>query len=438
MPDKQRDTRDEILALVDAYAREKQPGSRRPGHDLVHYAGRVFDADELKNVVEAGLDFVLTEDRFTREFSEALARTIGVAHALPTNSGSSANLLAVSALCSPKIGARRLEPGDEVITVAANFPTAVAPLVQNGLIPVAVDVGMGTYNAVPEQVAEAVGPRTKAILLAHTLGNPFDVAAIKAVADRHDLWLIEDNCDALGCLYDGAMTGSFGHLATLSFYPAHHITTGEGGCVVTDDPDLARIVRSFRDWGRDCHCSGGQNNACGKRFSQQFGSLPFGFDHKYVYSHVGYNLRMTELQAAIGCAQLRKLDGFVAARRRNHAAVRSFLKPYDDVLLLPEETKNSQASWFCFVISVRPDAPFSRGDLVSWLEERRIETRSLFAGNLFRHPAYADVAHREPFPLTNTDRITEATFFIGVYPGLTEAHLAHMESAFAEFMKERR
>lgn len=409
-----------------------------PQTDLVHYAGRVFDADELCSLVDSSLDFYLTANRYSETFESELAQYLGVSDALLVNSGSSANLVAISTLTSPKLGSRRLKPGDEVITVAAGFPTTVAPILQNGLVPVFIDINLGDYTAIPERIADAVGPKTRAVMMAHTLGVPFDLAVVNDVARRHDLWVIEDNCDALGSTYAGRLTGTFGHLATLSFYPAHHITMGEGGCVVTNDEQLARIARSFRDWGRDCYCAGGENNTCGTRFSQRFGSLPEGYDHKYVYSHLGYNLKVTDMQAAVGCAQLNKLDGFVAARRRNFDRLHRTLSPFSDRLLLPAPTPTSEPSWFGFAISVKGDAGFSRRDIVRFLEANRVETRPLFAGNLLRHPAFIGVPHRVHGDLTNTDIAMNSTFFIGVYPGLDDARLSHMERTLLRFLNGER
>ena len=427
--------RERILGLVRQYHDERF-GARAfdPARDLVHYAGRVFDAAEQCSLVDASLDFFLTAGRFTEQFEAALADYLGLPDALMVNSGSSANLVAITALSSPKLGDRRLKPGDEVLTVAAGFPSTVAPIVQNGLLPVFVDVRLGDYNVDPEALAAAVGPKTRAIMLAHTLGVPFDLNAVTALAEKHDLWLVEDNCDALGARWRDQLTGTFGHLASLSFYPAHQITTGEGGCVGTNDEELARIARSIRDWGRDCYCAGGENNTCGKRFSQQFGTLPYGYDHKYVYGHLGYNLKATEMQAAIGCAQLAKLEGFIEARRRNHAALREALEPYEERLLLPTCPAPADPSWFCFVVTVREGAGFSRNELTGFLEANRVETRNLFSGNLLRHPAFADVPCRVPGPLTATDIITERTFFVGCYPGIDEVRLEYMVDVFRRFM----
>jgi CDP-6-deoxy-D-xylo-4-hexulose-3-dehydrase len=428
-------TRDEILALVSRYYRERHaPSPFDPGRDPVRYAGRVFGEEELRLLVDSSLDFYLTASRFTEEFEAGFADYLGLSDALFVNSGSSANLVAVTALTSPKLGTRRLRPGDEVITVAAGFPSTVAPIVQNGLVPVFVDVRLGDYNADPDQLRAAISPRTRAIMLAHTLGVPFDLDAVTELVEEHELWLVEDNCDALGSRFRDRLTGTFGHLATSSFYPAHHITTGEGGMVVTDDDELARIARSIRDWGRDCYCTGGENNTCGKRFGQQFGSLPYGYDHKYVYSHLGYNLKATEMQAAIGCAQLARLDGFIAARKRNHARLLDALRPYEDRLLLPLAPPNTDPSWFCFVITVRDDAGFTRNELTGFLEANRIETRTLFSGNLLRHPAFETIERRVVGDLANTDTVMNRTFFVGVYPGIDDARMDYVIDAFGRFM----
>jgi CDP-4-dehydro-6-deoxyglucose reductase, E1 len=431
--------REQIAALVrEYYTAQFSNRTFNPERDLVHYAGRVFDSDELCNLVDASLDFFLTANRFAERFEANFADYLGVSDALLVNSGSSANLVALTALTSPKLGARRLEPGDEVVTVAAAFPTTVAPILQNNLVPVFVDVNLGDYTANPDQLREAIGPRTRAIMMAHTLGVPFDLDAVSDLAQKHDLWVIEDNCDALGSQYRERLTGTFGHLATMSFYPAHHITMGEGGCVVTNDDQLARIARSFRDWGRDCYCAGGESNTCGTRFNQQFGTLPHGFDHKYVYSHIGYNLKLTDMQAAIGCAQLEKLDRFIAQRRANFDRLMDILRPYEDRLLLPRATEHSNPSWFGFVITVRENSGFARADLVRFLEANRVETRSLFAGNLLRHPAFQAIPHRIVRDLVNTDTVTTNTFFVGVYPGLDSAQLDHMADVFDRFMRGAR
>jgi CDP-4-dehydro-6-deoxyglucose reductase, E1 len=419
-----REILDRVRGFHEASRAAEQPF--RPGQDRVHYAGRVHNADELLTLVDASLDFWLTAGRFTEEFESGLAEFLGVENVLTVNSGSSANLVAFSTLTSPKLGYRRIRPGDEVITVAAGFPTTVNPIIQNGAVPVFVDVELGTYTPTLDAIEAAIGPRTKAVMMAHTMGVPFDLSELRALCDRHGLWLVEDNCDALGSRYADQYTGTFGDLASISFYPAHHITMGEGGAVLTNDDELARIARSFRDWGRDCYCAGGENNTCGKRFGQQFGTLPFGYDHKYVYSHIGYNLKITDMQAAVGCAQLRKLPAFIEARKRNHARLGAGLRPHQDRLILHTTPPQADPSWFGYVITVRPDSGLTRADLVGALESARVETRNLFCGNLLRHPAYQDIDHRVVGTLTNTDLITTHTFFIGVYPGLTEPMIEHV------------
>ena len=429
------ETRSEILDLVGRYYRERHaPQPFDPARDPVRYAGRVFGETEMRSLVDSSLDFYLTAGRFTEEFEAGFADYLGLSDALFVNSGSSANLVALTTLTSPKLGDRRLEPGDEVITVAAAFPSTVTPIVQNGLVPVFVDVRLGDYNADPDQLRAAISLRTRAIMLAHTLGVPFDLDTVMSLVEEHDLWLVEDNCDALGSRYGDRLTGTFGHLATSSFYPAHHLTTGEGGMVVTDDEEFARIARSVRDWGRDCYCAGGENNTCGKRFSQQFGSLPYGYDHKYVYSHLGYNLKATDMQAAIGSAQLARLDEFIAARKRNHARLLEALRPYEDRLILPVAPPQADPSWFGFVITVREDAGFTRSELTAFLEMNRIETRSLFGGNLLRHPAFEAIERRVIGDLANTDVVTNRTLFVGVYPGIDDARLDYVIDAFGRFM----
>ena len=429
------ETRNQILELVGRYYRERHaPRAFDADRDSVRYAGRVFGEAEMRALVDSSLDFYLTASRYTESFEAGFADYLGVSDALFVNSGSSANLVALTALTSPKLGDRRLQAGDEVITVAAGFPSTVAPIIQNGLIPVFVDVRLGDYNADPEALRAAVSPRTRAIVLAHTLGVPFDLGTVMELVNQHDLWFVEDNCDALGARYGGQLTGTSGHLATSSFYPAHHITTGEGGMVVTNDERLARIAQSIRDWGRDCYCAGGENNTCGKRFSQQFGSLPYGYDHKYVYSHLGYNLKATDMQAAIGNAQLVRIDEFVAARKRNHARLLAALRPYEDRLILPTTPANTDPSWFAFVVTVREDAGFTRADLTAFLEANRIETRGLFSGNLLRHPAFENVDRRVVGDLANTDAVTNRTFFVGVFPGIDDARMDHVIDTFARFM----
>ncbi len=426
--------RQQILDLVREFQGNAPTTTFRPGEDLVHYAGRTFDEKELVSLVDASLDFWLTAGRYTKEFEAGLAKYLGVAEAMLVNSGSSANLIALSTLTSPQLKDRQLRPGDEVITAAASFPTTVNPIIQNRAVPVFVDVELGTYVPRAEKIESAIGPRTKAVMLAHTMGAPCAARELRELCDRRKLWLIEDNCDALGSLYAGQLTGTFGDLATLSFYPAHHITMGEGGAVATHQPDLARIARSFRDWGRDCYCAPGKSNTCGERFGQQFGSLPPGYDHKYVYSHIGYNLKATDMQAAVGVAQLQKLDAFVAARKRNHAALAAGLRKHERHLILHETPRKADPSWFGYVLTVRPEAPFSRADLVRTLERARIETRNLFCGNLLRHPAYADIEHRVAGTLANSDLITTNTFFVGVHPGLTAGMITHVLATCDKFI----
>lgn len=435
MTDKQT-IRQQILDLVRAFHEAEPARPFRPGEDPVRYAGRHFDAEERVHLVDASLDFWLTAGRFSEAFEADLAAFLGIDNVLLVNSGSSANLVAFAALTSPKLLDRRVKPGDEVITVAAGFPTTVNPIIQHQAVPVFVDVDLGTYVPSMDRIEAARSPRTRAVMIAHTLGVPFPVREVRAFCDRHRLWLIEDNCDALGSRYDGRLTATFGDLASFSFYPAHHITMGEGGAVATANEDLARIARSFRDWGRDCYCSGGENNTCGKRYSQQFGTLPFGYDHKYVYSHIGYNLKVTDMQAAIGVAQLRKLDGFIAARKRHHAALDQGLRKHARHLVLHTAPPGADPSWFGYVITVRPEAPFSRNELTAALEAAKIETRNLFCGNLLRHPAYSGIVHRVSGSLTNADTISERTFFIGVYPGLTEPMLRHVLGTFDAFMAQ--
>jgi len=431
--------RKQIVSLVRQYYGEKFSATTfDPTKDLVHYAGRVFDAEELCNLVDASLDFFLTANRYADRFEAEFADYMGLESALLVNSGSSANLVALTALTSPKLGQRRLKPGDEIVTVAAAFPTTVAPIIQNNLVPVFVDVNLGDYTAIPEQLSEAIGPKTRAIMMAHTLGVPFDLDVVGDLAKKHNLWVIEDNCDALGSRYRGRLTGTLGDLATISFYPAHHITMGEGGCVVTNNPQLAAIAESFRDWGRDCYCAGGESNTCGTRFNQEFGTLPRGYDHKYVYSHIGYNLKVTDMQAAVGCAQLAKLDSFVAKRQANFGKLLEICRPYEDRFILPKATPHSEPSWFGFAITVREKAGFTRTDLARFLDANRIETRNLFSGNLLRHPAFESIPHRIVQDLTNTDTVMNNTLFIGVYPGLDHSQLDYVAEVFERFMRGER
>ncbi len=426
----------EILGLVRRYHKAAFPAPDfAPGVTAVPCAGRVFDAEEMSLLVDSALEFWLTAGRYAAQFERAFARLFGVRDCLLVNSGSSANLVAVSTLTSPKLSERRLRPGDEVITVAAGFPTTVNPILQNGLVPVFVDVTVPTYNLDPSQLEAALSPKTRAIVAAHTLGNPFDLDAVTAFAARHGLWLVEDCCDAVGSTYGGRPVGGFGDLATTSFYPAHHITMGEGGAVLTAKPLLRTIAESFRDWGRDCWCEPGKDNTCGKRFDWQLGELPCGYDHKYTYSHVGYNLKLTDMQAAVGVAQLEKLPLFIAARKANFERLRGGLSALEEWLILPEATPKSDPSWFGFPIAVRPSAGFTRDDLVRHLESKRIATRLLFGGNLLRQPAYRDIPHRQTGPLANTDFVMNQVFWIGVYPGLGDPQIEYMAEVIDAFVR---
>ena len=440
----EQEARKKILEEVKEYCdRYHAPKKEFHDGDKIPYAARVYDYHEMCNLADAALEFWLTAGRYTRQFEEEFARYLGVKHCSLVNSGSSANLLAFMALTSPLLGDRRVKQGDEVITVAAAFPTTVAPIIQYGAVPVFIDVTIPQYNLDVNLLEQALSSRTKVVMAAHTLGNPFDLAAVKEFCDKHNLWLIEDNCDALGSstyMPDGQerLTGTIGDIGTSSFYPPHHMTMGEGGAVYTNNPILHRCVRSLRDWGRDCVCDSGQDNRCGHRFDGQYGELPKGYDHKYVYSHFGYNLKATDMQAAIGCAQLEKLPSFVEARRRNWRFLRDALAPLEDVFILPEPEQNSNPSWFGFMLTVREDAPFKREDIVRHLEERGIQTRMLFAGNLIKHPCFDEMrktgkGYRVVSDLRNTDAIMERSFWVGVYPGMDERRLEAMSNAALSF-----
>lgn len=400
----------------------------------IKVSGRVFDEREIVNAVNASLEFWLTEGHFAEEFCKKLTKFLGVKLATITNSGSSANLAAFSALTSPKLGNRRVTPGDEVITVACSFPTTVNPIIQYGAIPVFIDIDVATRNAIPELIERAVSKKTRAIIMAHTLGNPFDIDRVMKMARKYKLWVIEDCCDALGAKYKGKYVSTFGDLATFSFYPAHQITMGEGGAVVTNNPDLFMLVNSFCEWGRDCWCRTGQDNRCGRRFKFQLGELPYGYDHKYTYSHIGYNLKATDIQAAIGLAQLDKLPAFISKRRSNFDYLYRHFKKYGTYFVLPSWLQESEPCWFGFMLSVRESAPFSRLEIVNFLQNNKIETRSLFAGNLLRHPAYSSVDHRVVGNLINSDLIMDRGFWIGVYPGIDKIQLKYVVSKFEEFL----
>jgi CDP-6-deoxy-D-xylo-4-hexulose-3-dehydrase len=420
----EQELRNKILALVAEYAQVAHgPKKFEPGVSVVPPSGKVFGAEELQHLVDASLDFWLTTGRYNDAFQKRLARFLGVRHAITTNSGSSANLLAVATLTSPKLGDRALKPGDEVITVASGFPTTVAPMLQYGLVPVFVDVDIPTYNIQAEKIEGAVSPKTRAIMVAHTLGNPFNLAEVMRVAKKHNLWVIEDCCDALGATYDGQYVGTFGDIATLSFYPAHHITMGEGGALLTNSVALKPLIESFRDWGRDCWCDPGKDNTCGKRFCWTLGDLPPGYDHKYTYSHLGYNLKITDMQAAVALAQMDRLESFIAKRRENFKYLHENLKPLEEFLILPEATPKSDPSWFGFPITVRPNSPVNRLDLTVQLDAAKIGTRLLFAGNLVRQPMFQGRNYRVAGTLENTDLVMNGTFWVGVYPGLSREML---------------
>lgn len=444
---KKENIKQQILSLVKEYYDETNGIAQEfiPEKSYVKYGGRFFDEKEMVNLVDASLDFWLTAGPWANKFEKRFAEWLGIKYCSLVNSGSSANLLAFMALTSQELGKRRVKRGDEVITVAAGFPTTVSPVIQYGAVPVFVDVDIPSYNIDVNQLEQALSDKTKAVMIAHTLGNPFDLSAVKAFCDKHNLWLVEDNCDALGSTYniDGAckQTGTIGHIGTSSFYPPHHMTMGEGGAVYTNDPLLHRLVNSFRDWGRDCWCAGGVDNTCKHRFSKQYGELPVGYDHKYVYSHFGYNLKATEMQAAIGCAQLDKLDFITKARQQNWAFLHNSLEGTRG-LILPEPQENSCPSWFGFLISVKDDAGFSRNELTSYLESKKIQTRNLFAGNLVKHPAFDEMretgtGYRVIGELNNTDFIMNNTFWIGVYPGMKPEMLQYMADTIKEFVQQK-
>jgi len=435
MSDRAEELRQQILELTRQYHAAKFPAHEFvAGTSVVPVSGKVIGAEDIASVVDSALDGWFTTGRFAKEFERRLAKFVGVRSASLVNSGSSANLLALTALTSPKLGSRQLKPGDEVLTVAAGFPTTVNPIFQNRLVPVFVDVCLTTYEIDATKLEAAYSPKMKAVMIAHTLGNVFDLDAVTAFCRKYNLWLIEDCCDALGSTYKGRKVGTFGDIATLSFYPAHHITMGEGGAVLTDKPNLQILIDSYRDWGRDCWCEPGCDNTCGKRFDWQLGSLPCGYDHKYTYSHIGYNLKATDMQAALGLSQIAKLPQFIARRKENFVKLHAALKPLDDVLILPEASAGSDPSWFGFPIAVRADAPFTRDDLTGALEAAKIGTRLLFAGNLLRQPAYEGWEHRIVGDLTNTDFVMNQVFWIGVYPGLTDAMLEFIVKTATEFV----
>lgn len=405
------------------------------GKSLIHYAGRVYDNKEVSKLVEAALDFWLTAGRFARQFEGDLEKILGIKSCMLVNSGSSANLLAICGLTSSKLGKRRLNPGDEIITTACCFPTTLAPIIQNNLTPVFIDVDLGTYNIQTEKIERAISKKTKGLFIAHALGNPANLSRIMEIVKRHNLWFIEDNCDALGAKYNKKYTGTFGHLSTLSFYPAHHITMGEGGAVLTDDIALEKIVNSFRDWGRDCWCDSGKDNTCRMRFKWRAGKLPFGYDHKYIYSHIGYNLKLTDMQAAIGIEQLKKLPFFLRKRKENFDILYKGLKKYEDYLILPKWESLASPSWFCFPVTIREKAGFTRQDIVSFLEKAKIQTRLIFAGNILRQPAFQNIRCRIVDGLKNSDIVMNNSFFVGIYPKLGRNEMDYIIRKFNLFFK---
>lgn len=425
--------RSEIFKKVKQLYHIQKKDTFIPSKTTIPYAGRIYDEKEMICLVDAALDFWLTTGRYAEKFETDLASFLGVKYCLLTNSGSSANLLAISALTSQKLGEKRLKSGDEVITTACGFPSTLNPILQNNMVPVFLDVDLETYNINTDYLEDAISERTRAFFISHTLGNPADLTAIMKIVKKNDLWFIEDNCDALGSRYQEKFTGTFGHISTCSFYPAHHITTGEGGAVCTNDPLLKRIIASFRDWGRDCWCDPGCDNSCGKRFDWQLGGLPHGYDHKYIYSHIGYNLKMTDMQAAIGVEQIKKLPGFIESRKKNFHALYSGLKKYENFLILPCATQYSDPSWFGFPIGIRENAPFKRDEIVRYLEDHKIATRMLFGGNLIKQPAYADMKYRSIGSLTNSDLIMNNLFWIGVYPGINPEKIDYILKIFNTF-----
>jgi len=427
--------RKEILEKVAKLYSSKKQEKFVPGKTRVHYAGRVYDHAEMVSLVDSSLDFWLTSGRYAERFEREFAAFFGTKHCMLANSGSSANLLALSALTSDFLGDRKLKAGDRVITCATGFPTTVNPIFQNEMVPVFVDAEVGTYNPGVEAVKEAIEKGASAIMLAHTLGNPFDVAKISALAKKHGIYLIEDCCDAIGARFAGKQVGTFGEMATVSFYPAHHITMGEGGAVMASSPIFEKLVESFRDWGRDCWCPPGKSDTCGKRFKWKIGELPYGYDHKYVYSNIGYNLKVTDMQAAIGCAQLEKLPKFIEARKRNFDFYASELRRYEGAFILPKKHQDAEPSPFGFPLTVKQEAGFAKNEIVAYLEERKIETRMLFGGNLVRQPAYRNRKYEKIGNLENSDTIMNNTFWIGVYPGLTDETRRYVADAFHSFMK---
>lgn len=429
--------REEVIKLAKQYYEQEHQNTKLiPGESYIAASGKMVDSDDLGNLIDSSLDMWLTAGRYSDQFEREFPKHIGLKYCSLVNSGSSANLVAFTALTSHKLGERRLKKGDEVITVAAGFPTTISPILQNGLVPVFIDCQIGTYDFDASVIEEAISNKTKCIFMAHTLGNPFNLNKVMELAEKYNLWVIEDNCDALGAKYNDKYTGTFGHICTCSFYPAHHMTMGEGGAVLTNDPLLHQIMKSIRDWGRDCICPPGRDNICGHRFTQRHGDLPEGYDHKYVYSHLGYNLKVTDMQAAIGLSQLNKLDSFIEARKLNHQKITEKLREFAEYLILPEATPNSDPSWFGYVITVREEAPFTRDELTGYLEEHKIGTRLLFAGNILRQPCFTEenYEYRVVGTLDNTDRIMNGTFWIGTWPGIDEDCIDYIYNVFKNFI----
>lgn len=430
--------REEIIQLSRKYYKNIKDGEKLiPGHNYIPSSGKCVDEDDLANIIDASLDMWLTSGRYGEKFEKEFSKFLGIKFCALVNSGSSANLVAMTALTSYKLGNKRLKPGDEVITVAAGFPTTVAPIIQNGLVPVFIDVNLSTYGYDESIIEKAISNKTKAIFMAHTLGNPFNLDKVMEIAKKYNLWVIEDNCDALGAKYNGKYTGSFGHISTYSFYPAHHITMGEGGAVLTNNSELSNIIRSIRDWGRDCICPPGNDNVCNNRFNQKHGELPEGYDHKYVYSHLGYNLKVSDMQAAIGLSQLEKLPDFIKKRNENYKKIHEGLRKLEEFFILPEPTSNSEPSWFGFPITIREKAGFNRKNLITYLEENKIGTRLLFGGNLLRQPAFTEnnYEYRVVGELKNTDIIMNNTFWIGLWPGINNECIEYIIRRFIDFTK---
>ncbi len=431
-------TRKKIIELVKKHYDEEFPVEKFiPGKTDVPISGRTFDHKDIESLIDSSLDFWLTEGRFTDAFEKEFSKFLNIKHTVPVNSGSSANLLAFSSLTSPKLKDRAIKKGDEVITIATGFPTTVNPIIQNGCIPVFIDCEMGTYNINVDYLEDALSPKTKAVMIAHTLGNPFDLERVMDFCKDNELFLIEDSCDALGSKYDNKYTGTFGDAGTFSFYPAHHITMGEGGAVVTNNPVMNKLLESFRDWGRDCWCAPGESDTCNRRYDWQLGNLPYGFDHKYIFSQIGYNFKLTDLQASVGLSQLEKLDSFIDKRKKNWQHLYDGLKHLDEFFILPIKDDRSDPSWFGFPITVKQDAPFSRPELINHLDERKINSRFLFAGNLLWQPAYQNVEHREVGSLSNSNTVALSTFWLGVFPGLSKEMIDYMIETIHEFVKTK-